>query len=80
MSMLAVQLMLYINYVYAALRVAFLGGTVSKDTQNTYFAKMAYGANDYWLINFNDMPSGFSLMVQLLVSTTGWCLQRLLWL
>lgn len=31
MSMLAVQLMLYINYVYAALRVAFLGGTVSKD-------------------------------------------------
>lgn len=68
--MFTVQLMFCIIYVYAALGVAFFGGTVSKDKHSTQFAvlsKMAFGENGYWLINFNDMPSGFVLMVQLLV-------------
>lgn len=30
-------------------------------------SKMAFGESGYWTINFNDMPSGCVLMVQLLV-------------
>ena len=62
--------MFCIIYVYAALGVAFFGGKVSKDKDSVEFevlSNMAFGESGYWTINFNDMPSGFVLMVQLLV-------------
>lgn len=62
--------MFCIIYVYAALGVAFFGGKVSVDKASPEYAvlsKMAFGESGYWTINFNDMPSGCVLMVQLLV-------------
>jgi hypothetical protein len=64
-----VQVMFCIIYVYAVTGLAFYGGLVTKDPKNKHYEKLAsmdYGKNDYWLLNFNDMPSGMVLMVQLL--------------
>jgi hypothetical protein len=62
--------MFCIVYLYAVCGVAFFGGYVTLDSESPHYqklSKMAYGQSGYWIINFNDMPSGMVLMVQLLV-------------
>lgn len=63
------QVMFCITYIYAVTGVAFYGGLVTKDPNSKHYQKLSnmdYGKNNYWILNFNDMPSGMVLMVQLL--------------
>ena len=48
--------------VFATVGQLAFGGKVSSDPASPYYAVlkgMEYAANDYWSVNFNDLPASF---------------------
>ena len=56
--------------VFATVGQLAFGGKVSSDPASPYYAVlkgMEYAANDYWSVNFNDLPASFLTLFALLI-------------
>ena len=64
------KFMFFVMYLVTSMGIAFFGGLVTRDPSNPNTAKLeqtAFGSGDYWANNFNDYPSGFNSLFNLLV-------------
>ena len=71
-------IMLIFMYIFASIGCQIFGGIIRKDGHNSELIESSlYGENNYWPLNFNDMPSGMVTMFVLLsvnnmhVTTSG---------
>ena len=60
-------IMLIFIYIFASIGCLLFGGVIRKDGHNAELIDSSlYGENNYWPLNFNDMPSGMVTMFVLL--------------
>eukprot|EP00928_Gymnodinium_smaydae_P045224 TRINITY_DN30166_c1_g3_i1.p1 TRINITY_DN30166_c1_g3~~TRINITY_DN30166_c1_g3_i1.p1 ORF type:complete len:760 (+),score=148.72 TRINITY_DN30166_c1_g3_i1:94-2373(+) len=73
-----VKVLLYVMYIFSLVGVQLFGGVINTDPESPYSEAVAdsdfNNSSGYFANNFNDMPSGMILLMELLVVNNWWVL------